>query len=232
RRLDGKDQSRLARLSAAVKLDPSDKRPKRAELIRESIDELAEDHGKGRKLLSKRELPTGSDRPQRWARELRKLPSPRSLEQLGETPLAELVPGREWTYVRVGNAGLFASSLSALLRRLTPANPADAYLVRTLIYDMLLKGSFAQLDEGGGLDLSKPIECVSPKDSSGFVCSATVRDRAAVLSNLAAREIGDDAGVSLPLSLATEFAGLPMLLGSLPVSLHSLVEAPDDELEP
>ncbi|MFO7565158.1 MAG: transglutaminase domain-containing protein [Enhygromyxa sp.] len=232
RQLDAKDQARLTKLAAAVKLEPRDNKPKRAETVRKSLEELAEDHAEGRKLLSKRELPTGGERAQRWARERRALPSPRSLEQVAKTPLAELVPGDEWSYVRVGSAGLFASSLEALLRRLTPANPADAYLVRTLIYEMLLQGTLAQLGEEGGLDLSAPIECVSPKGSQGFVCSASVSDRAAVLSNLAAREVGDDAGVSLPLSLATEFAGLPMLLGSLPVTLHSLIEAPADELEP
>lgn len=232
RELDKKDHARLLNLATAVELEPKDKRPKRAQDIRKAIEEMAEDQQEGRKLLSKGELPTGSERAERWAREHRSLPKPRSLDEIGKASLAELVPGREWTYVRVGNAGLFASSLEALLRRLAPANPADAYLVRTLIYDMLLQGSLAQLGEGGGLDLTQPIECVSPKGSSGFVCSATVRDRAAVLSNLATREVGDDAGVSLPLSLATEFAGLPMLLGSLPVTLHSLVEAPESELEP
>jgi hypothetical protein len=232
RLLDSKDQKRLLELAAAVKLEPSDKRPKRAEEVREAIEEMAEDHGKARKLLGQSELPTNGERPERWARERRTLPKPRTLDQVAKTPLAELVPGREWTYVRVGNAGLFASSLEALLRRLAPANPADAYLVRTLIYDMLLQGSFAQLGEDGGLDLTQPIECVSPKGSPGFVCSATVRDRAALLTNLAAREMGDDAAVSLPMSLATEFAGLPMVLGQLPVSLHSLIEAPEDELEP
>jgi hypothetical protein len=232
RLLDSKDQQRLTDLVAAVKLEPADQRPKRAEDVREVIEEMIEDHGKARKLLSQRELPTNGERPERWARDRRALPKPRTLEQIANTPLAELVPGREWTYVRVGNAGLFASNLEALLRRLAPANPADAYLVHTLIYDMLLQGSFAQLGEDGGLDLTQPIECVSPKGSPGFVCSATVKDRAAVLSNLAARELGDDAAVSLPMTLATEFAGLPMLLGALPITLHSLIEAPEDELEP
>ncbi|HVH99709.1 MAG TPA: lasso peptide biosynthesis B2 protein, partial [Enhygromyxa sp.] len=232
RLLDGKDSTRLTKLAAAVKLEPADKRPKRAEDVREAIEEMAEDHEKGRKLLSKQALPTGSERHELWVREVRALPKPRSLDEISKASLAELVPGRDWTYVRVGNAGLFASSLEALLRRLAPANPADAYLVRTLIYDMLLQGTLAQLGEDGGFDLTQPIECVSPKGSAGFVCSATVADRAAVLSNLATRELGDDAGVSLPLSLATEFAGLPMLLGSLPVTLHSLIEAPEDELEP
>jgi hypothetical protein len=232
RQLDAKDGPRLTKLAAAVKLEPADKRPKRAKRIREAIEEMAKDHGEGRKLLSKRETPTGGERAQRWAREARAMPSPRSRDQLAQTPLAELIPGREWSYVRVGNAGLFATSLEALLRRLAPANIADAYLVRALLYDSLLHGSFALLGESGGLDLGKPIECASPKGRSGFVCSASVRDRAAVLSTLAGRELGDDAGVALPLSLATEFAGWPMMLGALPVALHTLVEASDDDLEP
>lgn len=230
--LEGQDHARLSKLAAAITFAPADNKPKRAKQVREAIEEIAKDHAEARKLLGKREPPSGSERAHQWARDHRSQPSARSLEQIAKTPLAELVPGREWTFVRVGNAGLFASSLAGLLRRLSPANPADAYLVRTLIYEMLLQGTFAQLSEDGGLDLSAPIECVSPKGTQGFVCSATVRDRAAVLSSLAAREMGDDAGVSLPLSLATEFAGLPMMLGALPVSLHSLVESPADELEP
>jgi len=232
RMLDSKDAARLRKLASAVVLEPSDARPKRAKQIREVIEEAAKDHEAGRKLVGKRTASTSSERAQRWAREASPLPAPRSLAQLGQTPLAELTPGNEWTYVRVGNAGLFAASLEGLLRRLAPANPADAYLVRTLIYDMLLQGSFALLSEAGGLDLTQPIECVSPKGRAGFACSASVNDRAAVLSTLANRELGDDAGVSLPLSVATEVASLPMQLGLLPVSLHALVEAPEDDLEP
>ncbi|PRP97698.1 Transglutaminase-like superfamily protein [Enhygromyxa salina] len=232
RELDAKDRKRLAKLVEAVKLDPDDDRPKRAKRTREGLESMAEDHAAGRKLLTRREPATNAERATIWVREHRPRPAPRSVEQLGATPLAELTPGHEWTYVRVGNAGLFATSLEGLLRRLAPANAADAYLVRTLIYDMLLQGSFSLLSEAGGLDLSEPIECVSPKGSESFACSATVRDRNAVLSTLAARELGDDAGVAVPLSLATEFAGLPLTLGSLPVALHSLIEAPEDELEP
>src|SRR5690606_24664306 len=64
RQLDGKDHARLLELAAAVKLEPGDNKPKRAENIREALEELGKDHAEGRKLLSKRELPTGSERAQ------------------------------------------------------------------------------------------------------------------------------------------------------------------------
>ncbi|PRP91589.1 Transglutaminase-like superfamily protein [Enhygromyxa salina] len=232
RGLDGKDRKRLEQLAKAVKLEPADDRPKRAEGTREALEDMARDHAEGRKRLGQRAAATSDERATRFVRERRARPAPRALEQVRSKPLAELTPGHEWTFVRVGNAGLFATSLEGLLRRLAPANATDAYLVRTLIYENLLQGSFALLGDAGGLDLSAPIECVSPKGSESFACAATVADRDAVLTTLAARELGDDAGVAVPLSLATEFAGLPLTLGSLPVMLHSLIEAPEDELEP
>ncbi|EDM76384.1 Transglutaminase-like protein [Plesiocystis pacifica SIR-1] len=229
RHLEKEDRKRLVALAAAISLTPEDGDTRRAERTREVIEGFVEDFDAGRKLLAKRKATTNSENPDLWARLRQARPAARSSEQVAGMSLAELIPGADWTFVRVGNAGLFATSLEGLLRRLAPANPADAYLVRAIVYDMVLEGGFSILAEEGGLDLSKPIECASPKGSQSFVCSASITDRERVLSILADREMGDDAGVSIPLSVATDMAALPLTLGALPIMLHAIVESPEDD---
>jgi hypothetical protein len=228
--LDADDRKRLRALADAIVLAPSDGKTHAAERIHETINEIADDHEAGRKLLRASKVATDDEAASRWARALRTPPRPRSREALVATPLAELLPGTDWTFVRVGNAGLFAASLTDLLRRLTPGTAADAYLVRSLISDVLLQG-FALLDDEGGLDLGAGIECASPRGSQGFVCSAKVRDREALLSELAGRGLGDDAGVTIPLALVTQFASLPVSLGALPVLLHGFIDVPAEDLD-
>ncbi len=228
--LDSKDRQRLRDLAKAVVLAPSDDKPLAAERTREAIDAVADDHDAGRKLLRTSTIATDDESPSRWARALRTPAPPRSRATLTTTALAELLPGTDWTFVRVGNAGLFAASLSDLTRRLAPGTAADAYLVRSIVNDVLLQG-FALLDDEGGLDLTAGIDCASPRGSEGFVCSAKVRDRAALLSELARRGLGDDAGLTIPLALVTQFAGLPVALGSLPVMLHGFIDVPAEDLD-
>ncbi|NVB41223.1 transglutaminase domain-containing protein [Pseudenhygromyxa sp. WMMC2535] len=235
RRLDKADRKRLTRLAEAVDFDPADGKHSRAEGTHAAITAILEDYAEGRSLTGQNRLPTHDETPARWARALRSKPAPRGREALASTPLAELLPGRDWTFVRVGDAGLFATSLEGLLRRLTPAQSTDAYLVRALIHDSVLSDNFAIFaadpERGGGLDLAAPIECASPKGNEGFVCSASIDDREQLLATLAARELGDDAGVAIPMSVATEFAALPLSLGGLPIALHTIVEATEEELE-
>jgi hypothetical protein len=232
RSLDSSERKRLEGLAKAVNMTPPDGRTDRAKDTREALETMVENYTEARTRAKKREPAVDDDLTTRWVRSLRPRPAARDRASIAATSIAELTPGHAWTFVRVGNAGLFATSLEGLLRRIAPANPADAYLVHALIHETLLQGSFSLLGESGGLDLTAPIECVSPKGSESFACSATVRDRNAVLTTLAGRELGDDAGVAVPLSLATEFAGLPLALGSLPVALHGLVESPAEEFEP
>lgn len=228
--LDTDDTARLRRLADAIVLSPSDARPKAAERTREAILEMLDDHAAARKLVRTGKLPLDDESASRWARDHMARAKPRSREVLASTPLAELLPGHEWTYVQVDNTGLFRASLDELLRRLAPGNPADAYLVRSLITDVLLQG-FGLLGERGGLDLSAGIECASPRGSEGFVCSAKLRDRDALLSELAGRGLGDDAGLTIPLALMTQIAGLPLSLGAAPVMLHGFIDVPSEELE-
>jgi hypothetical protein len=228
--LDGDDARRLLGLADAIVLEPGDGKKNAAERTREAILDMADDHEAGRKLLRASKVALDDESPSRWARALRTPPAARSRDTLLTTPLAELLPGTEWTFVRVGNPGLFAASLTDLLRRLSPGNPADAYLVRSLIQDVLLQG-FGVLDDEGGLDLAAGIECASPRGSEGFVCSAKIRDREALLTELAGRGLGDDAGVTIPLALVTQFAGLPVSLGALPVLLHGFIDVPNEDLD-
>ncbi len=230
-RLDSKDRKRLLGLAKAIEQNPSDDRASEAEATRERIEGIVEDFDAGRKLLGARILPSDDETPTRWARELRTKPAPHSREQLERASLAELLPGDAWTYVRVDDTGLFAASLENLLRRLAPSSAADAYLVRSLIQDVLLQG-FAQLGEQGGLDLSAGIECASPKGSPSFVCSAKVRDRETLMTLLASRELGDDTGLAIPLSLVTEFAALPLTLAAAPIMLHGFVALEVEQLDP
>ena len=232
RTLEASERKRLEGLARAVNMSPADSRKDRAKDTVKSLESILENFTKARQLAAKREPALDGELETGWVRALRPRPAPRDKASIEATPIAELTPGHDWSYVRVANAGLFATSLEGLVRRIAPANPADAYLVHALLHETLLRGSFTLLGESGGLDLAAPIECVSPKGSESFACSATVRDRDAVLTTLAARELGDDAGVAVPLSLATDFAGLPLMLGSLPVALHSLIETPAEELEP
>lgn len=229
-RLEAGDAKRLRKLADAIVLAPADARPKAAERTRDAILEMADDHAAARKALQSATIATNDETPSRWARARRTPAKPRSRAVLATTPLAELLPGHEWTYVQVGNAGLFAASLDDLLRRLAPGNAADAYLVRSLISDVLLQG-FTLLGEQGGLDLAAGIECASPRGSEGFVCSAKVRDRELLLGELAKRGLGDDAGLTIPLALVTQFAALPLTLGAAPVMLHGFIDVPTEELE-
>lgn len=228
--LEGGDAKRLRKLADAIVLAPSDARPKAAERTREAILEMADDHAAARKLVRAGKVPLDDETASRWAREHMTRQAPRSREVLTNTPLAELLPGHAWTYVQVDNTGLFRASLDELLRRLAPGTAADAYLVRSLISDVLLQG-FGLLGEQGGLDLAAGIECASPRGSEGFVCSAKVRDRNQLLSMLAERGLGDDAGLTIPLALMTQIAGLPLSLGAAPLLLHGFVDVPSEELD-
>ncbi len=228
--LDANDRKRLRSLAGAIVLAPADDKPHAAERVRDLLVEIADDHDEARKLVRTGKFTGNDESPSRWAQAKRTPAPPRSRASLTSTPLAELLPGTEWTFVRVGNAGLFAASLSDLVGRLAPANAADAYLVRSIINDVLLQG-FGLLEDAGGLDLSSGIECASPRGSEGFVCTAKVLDRDALLTELAGRGLGDDAGLTIPLALVTQFAGLPVSLGALPVMLHGFIDVPAEDLD-
>ncbi|MCA9702039.1 MAG: hypothetical protein KC431_31240, partial [Myxococcales bacterium] len=91
-RLEAADQKRIAKLATAVDLDPADRETLAAERTREAIEDLGEDFAEGRKLLARKAPALNAETPQRWVRQLRPRPAPRSRELLEKTPLAELLP--------------------------------------------------------------------------------------------------------------------------------------------
>ena len=157
--------------------------------------------------------------------------TPRTAETLAELPLASLLPTRHWMFARVASPGLFASTVLDLTQRLDPGDPTQRLMVDSATESMRESSGFDALLEGGGLDLSAPIECASMAGDSGFVCSATVRDRDALLTELGRRGYDSDAGLSIVLQLSKGAGMLPVGLSILPALLHELVYEEDEEDE-
>jgi len=156
---------------------------------------------------------------------------PRSAAQLETLPLPKLLPTRHWTFARVASPGLFASTVLDLTRRLDPGDPTQRLLVSRAVETMRQSNGFDALLEGGGLDLSAPIECASMAGDSGFVCSATVLDQGALLTELGHRGYDSDAGLAIVLQLSKGAGLLPVGLSALPVFMHELVYGEPDKDE-
>lgn len=159
--------------------------------------------------------------------------TPRSTEVLANSPLPNLLPTRHWTFSRVASPGLFASTVLDLTQRLDPGDPTQRLMVDRAVESMRKANGFDALLEGGGLDLSAPIECANMAGDSGFVCAATVRDRDALLTELGRRGYDSDAGLAIVLQLSNGAGLLPVALSILPALLHDLVyqEPAKDEEE-
>ncbi len=158
---------------------------------------------------------------------------PRSAHVLATTPLPQLLPTRHWTFSRVASPGLFASTVLDLTQRLDPGDPTQRLMVDRAVESMRRANGFDALLEGGGLDLSAPIECANMAGDSGFVCAATVRDQEALLTELGRRGYDSDAGLAIVLRLSNGAGLLPVALSILPALLHDLVyQEPPKEDEP
>lgn len=157
--------------------------------------------------------------------------TPRSADVLATTPLPDLLPTRHWTFSRVASPGLFASTVLDLAQRLDSGDPTQRLMVDRAVESMRQSNGFDTLLEGGGLDLSAPIECANMAGDSGFVCAATVRDREALLTELGQRGYDSDAGLAIVLRLSNGAGLLPVALSILPALLHDLVyqEPPKEE---
>lgn len=216
------DARRLGRLSKLV-----DASLPRAKAIRKTFAGVAKDHARALVLLrdeSKAKSEDAGALELLHARRQRPDTRPnRSTQVLRKTPLPELLPGNDWVYARVGSPGLFASTIEDLTRRLDPPDARQRLLVDPIIENIKQSNGFAALLEGGGLDLGKPIECAKPAGTDAFVCSATVVDRAAVLSVLGQRPYGSDAGVAIPMHLSSTAGIIPVVLSAAPAFLHPFV---------
>ncbi|MGH1344993.1 MAG: transglutaminase domain-containing protein [Nannocystales bacterium] len=148
---------------------------------------------------------------------------PRSAEVLAKSPLPELLPTRHWTFSRVASPGLFASTVLDLAQRLDPGDPTVRLMLDRAVESVRKTNGFDALLEGGGLDLSEPIECANMAGDSGFVCAATVLDQDALLTELGQRGYDSDAGLAIVLRLSNGAGLLPVALSILPGVLHELV---------
>lgn len=222
------DTRRLARLSKLV----ANALP-RATNVRKSFGEIAKNHARALALLADENKATSDDAGALellHARKQRPDGRPtRSAQTLRKTPLPQLLPGDDWIYARVASPGLFATTVDDLSRRLDPPDRTQRLVVDPIIEGIKTSSGFASLLEGGGLDLGKPIECAKPAGTEGFVCSATVSDRDAVLTVLGQRPYGSDAGVSIPMHLSTTAGLVPLLLSAAPAFLHPFIYDDEDE---
>lgn len=225
--LDPADAARLHH--AALKVRDGDD-PERAKGLRELLREAAKDHARAIALADPAQEPGSDDgRALRWRDERRRRALPyRSEAELRTKSLAEVLPGSDWTFARLAAPGLFSSTVADVAERLTTGDEAVDQRLGELTSRVLREGGFAALSQSGGLDVTKPIECAKPADDAGWLCTAHVIDRSALLAVLGQRASGDDAGVSLPLTVATTAGIVPVALSLLPAILHPLLYPEDD----
>lgn len=228
--LDPADEARLR--GAVTKVRDGDD-PERAESLREVLRDAARDHARAIALADPAHTPGSEDgRALRWRDEQRRRTLPyRPEAELRTKSLAEVLPGHDWTFARLAAPGLFSSTAVDVAERLTTGDEAVDQRLGELTSRMLREGGFAALSQSGGLDATKPIECAKPADDVGWLCTAHVIDRSSLLAVLGQRASGDDAGVSLPLTVATTAGIVPVALSLLPAILHPLLYPEDDDDE-
>tara|TARA_R110002096_G_scaffold77896_12_gene183578 strand:- start:85338 stop:92699 length:7362 start_codon:yes stop_codon:yes gene_type:complete len=150
--------------------------------------------------------------------------------QLKAASLSTLLDGAHWNYVRVPQPGLFVATLQGLYARLQGASKLDSLVIRrigTSIAGSMGLGLFA---EGGGLDLSRPLECASPgKLEVGFVCTAYVKDAQQTRAILAERGMGSDTSLALAMQFAQGGIMAPLFAVGAPIFLHSLIRENDED---
>jgi transglutaminase-like putative cysteine protease len=228
------DAARFERAPALLTEGAPAAEKKRAEGLAEAVRARAEGHAAALRL-ARGEKPTG--RVGAWASAAAHRLAVRKAETvtgrfdaalLAKTPLARLLPGGAWIFARVGQPGLFAATAAELGGRLRGAADQDTEMARRVAENARddLAGRFFGAE--GGLDLTRPIECAAPGSvGTDYVCTATVRDAAAVEAALLARAPGNRSGVTLPLPLATNGIGLPLVLAAAPVLVHWLIDLDD-----
>lgn len=233
RRLNGDDRDRAIAF-AALRLRPE--LPRR-ETLRPLLPDLPPMWAReAARLLDDDEAPDDPGVVHEEAAPSRRGRAALPLAPLATARLAEVLPGEDWTFVRVGAPGLFATTLGKIAAGLrTGGDAASDEQLRSLLRSRLRRLGFGQLSEGGGLDASEPVECASPAGESSFVCVASVADRERLLAQLGERDFGEDAGVSMPLQLASTVGIVPVALGALPALLHPFVystdhDAPDERV--
>ncbi|MEM7159694.1 MAG: transglutaminase family protein [Myxococcota bacterium] len=225
--MDADDQPLLLALPGRVEDDDD---VELLETFRETLQGIAADHDQATKVQAGVDVAEPSDRALRWVSRNELYGFERREEaELREAELAELLPGEDWIFARLAAPGLFASTVADVAGRLTSENEAVDQRISDLTAMGLRAGGFAALSQTGGLDVSEPIECARAAKGGGWVCSARVTDRDALLTVLGQRKYDEDAGVSLPLTLATTAGIVPVVMSVLPAVLHFVVYPDEDD---
>jgi hypothetical protein len=156
--------------------------------------------------------------------------SARVVSMLATEPLARVLPGAHWSYVRVPSPSLLIATLESMYRRLESGSASDGALARQTLQYMLEQANAALLAPDGGLDLSRPIECATAdRFPRSWVCAAYVSDPDRVRDILAERRYGTNSGAWLAVEAARQARSLPIAAGGMPYELAGMLS---EELTP
>lgn len=145
-------------------------------------------------------------------------PSAEAVRLLGSEPLARVLTGTSWRYVRLPEPAHFVAAMTG-----GTTDPA------------LARATSAWLDDHGGTDLGpdagldgdRPIECaLADSGPSSWVCVAHVRDRDRLRASLARRPLGAHSAPWLALAAADLARALPMMAGATPFAIDRIAAEP------
>ncbi len=160
----------------------------------------------------------------------RRRTSSRVAAMLATEPLARVLPGAHWSYVRVPSPSLLIATLESMYRRLESGSASDGALARQSLQFMLEQANAALLAPDGGLDLTRPIECATAdRFPRSWVCAAYVSDPDRVRDLLAERRYGTNSGAWLAVEAARQARSLPIAAGGMPYELADMLS---EELVP
>jgi hypothetical protein len=136
-----------------------------------------------------------------------------------DRPLAELLPGRRWAFVRLARPQLMLRRLSQLGHRLRAPTDAQQRLAQAFISKIVAEVDLIRAS-AGSLDLDQPIECAAADGNIGkLLCAGRTR-----------ADLPDDLETTIrSLALLENVAGgalaIPVLLPGLPFVIHQAVYA-------
>ena len=139
-----------------------------------------------------------------------------------DRPLAQMLPGRRWAFVRIERPARLLSRLSRLGHRLKAPTNAQQQIAQVMISSIVSEIDSTNAD-AGAIDLGRPIECAALDGNIGrLLCTASTR-----------ADLPDDlVTASRSLSILERVAGgifaIPIALPGLPFFVHQGVYAKVD----
>jgi hypothetical protein len=139
-----------------------------------------------------------------------------------DRPLSDVLPGRRWSFIRIGRPALLLQRLSRLGHRLSAPNEAQQRIAQTLIANVVGEIDMMRAN-AGSLDLDRAIDCAALDGNTGqLLCTGSTRP-----------DLPDDFETTLrALSLLQDVSsgalGVPIVLPGLPFLLHETVYAKGD----